>query len=204
MNTNKNLLGTLFLAIGVFACTLSAHAASYYVLVNSIGAKGETEKPLPGYEAYYCTKDAAKGMFGGADTYQTITTFLTANMANYDSGMSALKTGGVALPPYGEGFDEGIYSFATDVTPLTLGSEYLAVLAYTGADAENRVRVFSNTAGSSDLTFDPLQSKGVAGDWTTVNVPEPTSGLLLLLGVAGLAFRRPASRKRYAATSKRA
>jgi hypothetical protein len=29
-----------------------------------------------------------------------------------------------------------------------------------------------------------------AGDWTATAVPEPTSGLLLLLGVAGLALRR--------------
>lgn len=29
-----------------------------------------------------------------------------------------------------------------------------------------------------------------AGDWTAVPTPEPTSGLLLLLGVAGLALRR--------------
>lgn len=28
------------------------------------------------------------------------------------------------------------------------------------------------------------------GSWTAVNVPEPTSGLLLLLGMAGLALRR--------------
>ena len=29
-----------------------------------------------------------------------------------------------------------------------------------------------------------------SGDWQTYNVPEPTSGLLLLLGVAGLALKR--------------
>jgi len=44
----------------------------------------------------------------------------------------------------------------------------------------------------------------VDAQWHTVGAPEPTSGLLLLLGVAGLALRRPASRKRYAVTSKRA
>lgn len=41
-------------------------------------------------------------------------------------------------------------------------------------------------------------------DPTPWNVPEPTSGMLLLLGSALLALKRPASRKRCAATSKRA
>jgi len=199
MNTNKNLLGTLFLVLGTVACTFGAYAANSaneeynYTLVNTDGAKGEGEAQENLYKAYYCTKVQAGTFFGGADTYQAVTTFLTANMANYTSGMDALaKASDLSLGYYD--FDEGVYSFFRDNFPSGLAAgNYLAIVAYTSAadEAENIVRVFSSTAVyeaglGTTLLFDDVE----AGDWTTVNVPEPTSGMLLLLGSALLALRR--------------
>lgn len=55
------------------------------------------------------------------------------------------------------------------------------------------------SSAESSYTFaDSAQDKLIAhnmktvtqGTWTAVNVPEPTSGILLLLGMAGLALRR--------------
>ena len=40
------------------------------------------------------------------------------------------------------------------------------------------------------LTDDVVTGEIGSAGWTAVNVPEPTSGLLLLLGVAGLALKR--------------
>ena len=49
--------------------------------------------------------------------------------------------------------------------------------------------------GGTGLSFDPYgdgtgTSSAVGGNWYAQSVPEPTSGLLLLLGVAGMALRR--------------
>ena len=51
-----------------------------------------------------------------------------------------------------------------------------------------------NSMGASDpIDFGTITATGDYNNWTTVGgspVPEPTSGLLMLLGVAGLALRR--------------
>ena len=44
--------------------------------------------------------------------------------------------------------------------------------------------------GSTAVTVGNLIGSTLASNWTAVPVPEPTSGLLLLLGVAGMALRR--------------
>jgi len=47
------------------------------------------------------------------------------------------------------------------------------------------------TVATQSAKFQGLGSDGfVAGGWYSTSVPEPTSGLLLILGVAGLALRR--------------
>ena len=47
----------------------------------------------------------------------------------------------------------------------------------------------TGTAGK--MSFGSLgELTGNAANWQTVSVPEPTSGLLMLLGIAGLALKR--------------
>jgi len=72
---------------------------------------------------------------------------------------------------------------------VAAATDYLGIVLYSSGD-ESAVRVFSATSdGVTWLADDSTtRSAGTAGAWTAV--PEPTSGLLLLLGVAGLALRR--------------
>ena len=46
------------------------------------------------------------------------------------------------------------------------------------------------TLGSATVNFNSFENSYDPSGWTAQSVPEPTSGLLLLLGVAGLALRR--------------
>ena len=60
--------------------------------------------------------------------------------------------------------------------------------AYTvGSDEPLSIAFGSDQFGTNALTYD---ASSAASGWATASVPEPTSGLLLLLGVAGLALKR--------------
>lgn len=47
-----------------------------------------------------------------------------------------------------------------------------------------------STGTPGKMAFGKITGMDSASNWSAVNVPEPTSGLLLLLGMAGLALRR--------------
>ena len=50
---------------------------------------------------------------------------------------------------------------------------------------------FTSSTGAKNLAFgSQATATQAAGAWTATAVPEPTSGLLMLLGMAGLALRR--------------
>jgi len=177
---------TCYLAL---ALALSAQAVPIWTELTTEGAKGDTSGNFANYTAYFCTQESAKDMFEGNFTYQTIVQYLTASEANYAKGMGQLQDGSFVLSEYG--YDEGQYTFSRYLQSA-LSGDYIAVIAYTGAASDASaptVRVFGSTADETtgDLTFDT--SSG-ASDWTTVTVPEPTSGLLVLLGLAGLALKR--------------
>ena len=108
----------------------------------------------------------------------------SAGYAVVDSGSFSVSSGGI--------FDDEGLSF-------TLGNnDYLAMIVY---DADNGLNGVSDANQISGIIIDPPTAGSLAlpfqndgGGYLMANqiaaVPEPTSGLLLLLGVAGLALRR--------------
>ena len=104
--------------------------------------------------------------------------------------------------------DAGKYTVTADkaVANATLGvpdattgvSAYLAIFdTATITDSSNyyltEVKSFDSLSGTETAQVkwgSQSTASQAAGAWTSVNVPEPTSGLLMLLGMAGLALRR--------------
>ncbi len=76
--------------------------------------------------------------------------------------------------------------FSSDA--LVAGTQY--DFYYTMTDAAGNVFTSTTKSSKAQATATPIIGFGSAGSWAAAPVPEPTSGLLMLLGVAGLALRR--------------
>ena len=91
----------------------------------------------------------------------------------------------------GGALSNGLYDMPWTKDTEVVGGAVLIVDAMDVADAKNYMYIeapaLDGWANTSEQTF-IVDAAGV--EWQSVNVPEPTSGLLLLLGVAGLALRR--------------
>ena len=61
---------------------------------------------------------------------------------------------------------------------------------YTMEDAAGNVFTSGTKNGKAMATSTPVLGFSSTGSWTAAAIPEPTSGLLMLLGMAGLALRR--------------
>jgi len=207
---SKYLTVSLFMFTFVLAPRTQA-TPTYWAAAESKAATGDTSKGdnVDSYSGYYCTVATAAALFAGANTVESVTTYL---IGNYMAGQLALaasvteggKTAEIVtadkaaqLTP--TGYVDGRYGFEAKYTAslATVGSEYLAMLFYdNGSDHLFRVMVNDPTDaanGNALFTDDAIASEfsaGKSGEWTPAGVPEPTSALMLLLGVAGLALRR--------------
>ena len=177
------ILGAALLTATVFADVSNA-------TVTTIGANGDESGDFAPYTAYLCTVAAAESYFSGNTTYAGITSYLK-DSANFADGVSQIATGGILLETYE--YDLGEYSFIKQFGPGELLGNYIALVTYANG-GDDYFRVFESSVSGGSVVFDPEIGAGSAGAWTPVSTPsptpEPTGGLLLLLGAAGLALRR--------------
>ena len=187
----------LMIALAVAAMTVIGNAASVNWITGAMSLpEGATySKNTTTAYLYALTADqynaivTAWGDGTGADMSKSVSDYVTANSLTSEANANNRASGKTSIA--------GTSSYATGATA------YGAILInYTGTDEKNYV--FGNVAsiyienGDVDVdvsslgsyVFGDTNTMTTAAGWYTATVPEPTSGLLMLLGMAGLALRR--------------
>ncbi len=181
----------LMMAVAIVCATVCAQAAATKWSASNIFAMNNTDKVASGTTAY---------LFNAATFSQTA---LVTAFAGEDFDISANAIGSTTLS--GAGVIGNRAVDVTGTTPSTTANMYLAILqTIDGSDylfistqkdvtmsasesTATTVGLGALTAVSQAAALDATKGYTGAG-WYAV--PEPTSGLLMLVGLAGLALRR--------------
>ena len=194
----------MIIALSALAIGLSANAGAYYWGMQSydyLGPNGE------GYDADL-----------GGNYYSGGTAFLYLGTVAYDdgfvtSGATYLTSSGYDENIFGYGIDNSDLSIlpSNSAVDSAGGQAYSIVFvdAQVSSLEDDSINNYIILTGTSDSFYDPGTestaasftdfSTVIGGDgvaWTATSsappepIPEPTSGLLVLLGVAGLALKR--------------
>lgn len=172
----------ILIAFGVAAFAAMSQAATFSWSVAGVKQVADATQNATGYLAVY--------MVGGADDLSSLVTKLTAgDTSTVDLTYSKATNNGAAsmskLGNIASGASQSGYVVIFDAATLDDAANFLVAKDSSGS------AIMTKTVGTSGTAiafgFGNQQSNAA---WTTMSVPEPTSGLLMLLGMAGLALRR--------------
>ena len=184
----------LMIMLGAAVSAVCVHAASINWTISNVYSSSDSATKADGYAAYLFVTANSSNVSGiTLTTLDAVTTLLdagkTADAIALSSANNSLTSGGIALQPTGisSDFSSGsVSAFAVifDATDAASASHYYLV-----NDGATKSVSFTSSTGAKNLAFgSQATATQAAGAWTAV--PEPTSGLLMLLGMAGLALRR--------------
>jgi len=197
MKMKQMILSTAVALVSSAAWAIPTYWAAAHTIAATVG--GELMDTSAGanvssYSGYYCTVETAQKLLGTttADVYDM--TDLVAG--SFEASQAALKEGATALNT--RYYEEGQYILKMAYSSPLTEVGYLALLFYENGE-DRAVRVMASDSymlaeeGSAlfddDMLDASVMSDGKNAPWTAA-VPEPTSGLLVLFGIAGLALRR--------------
>ena len=175
------------LMVGVAACAMALAASATTV-----------DWGLASGQALDATKVDAGSMYLVYSEGSDLDFSLLANESSFNAATITDVLGGYIMggpTAYGAG--------ASDSTLIKTGTKYdgstnigggtkqfyTIVIDDGGKDLAYTTEMYDVTINNTENSFDALQNAN-AFSYAAASVPEPTSGLLLLLGVAGLALRR--------------
>lgn len=184
----------ILIAIAMFTIVSNAATISWSIM-NVYSSNDSTAKGV-GYSALLFLTSNTSNVTGlKTTTLSTVTDLIgksgwVDSIANEYSASATLKTGGMILnqaTDISDDFSSGSVSgFAIIFDAGTLADAQHYYLVNGGSDAQVS---FTSATGAKSFAFgSQAEASQSSGNW--VAIPEPTSGLLMLLGVAGLALRR--------------
>jgi len=176
------------------AATVTWNTGTMYAAKDATGALGTAKYGSTGHKG-----TAYLFYFANATDYAAAQTKTVAELyETYVLDTAMAKTAVATKAPTAGGAANISITTAPDGTaanPVTIyGMEIFVDTQTAGTIGETTIDAFVKTAFASKSYADAVGTSftdvGVAGTWTAYAAPEPTSGLLLLLGMAGLALRR--------------
>ena len=177
----------LMVALAAVAMAASVQAAAVYWTATNVFAGNTTDKNTG--VAYFLTTSMASvdswASLNGADAFTTALAGKYSWTPGTAGTYSVTAANAVANSTLGisDETDYTAYLLIFNTATITDESKYFI----------SSVKDFTSLTGTSNasISFGTQKTNSqLAANWTSVSVPEPTSGLLMLLGMAGLALRR--------------
>ena len=184
----------IIVMLGAVACAACVNAASINWTISNVYSASDTTAKASGIGYLFITENTSNVDGITITTLAAVQSALDAQdwamLASLSSASEELNAnGGIQTRPTGisSDFSSGTVSgFAVifDAEDMESASNYYLV-----NEGATKSVSFTSSTGAKNLAFgSQATATQTAGAWTAV--PEPTSGLLMLVGLAGLALRR--------------